>query len=63
MGDTAAEELFALAAWLGKENIKVVIAPTDFRVNVLQKLDVSLPVWAEALYERLRVELAQYPVS
>jgi hypothetical protein len=63
MGDTAAEELFALAAWLGKENIKVVIAPTDFRVNALQKLDVSLPVWAEALYDRLRVELVQYPVS
>ena len=62
MGDSAAEELFALAAWAGKENVKVLIAPTDFRMNVPQ-IDANLPAWSEALYERLRVELAQYPVS
>lgn len=63
MGDSAAEELFALAAWVGKENIKVVIAPTDFRLNVLKLVDANLPVWAETLYARLRSELAQYPAS
>lgn len=63
MGDSVAEELFALAAWVGKENIKVVIAPTDFRLNALKLVDANLPVWAETLYARLRSELAQYPAS
>lgn len=63
MGDTAAEELFALAAWVGKENIKVVIAPTDFRLNELPIVEAQLPVWTEGLYERLKMELGHYPQS
>ena len=61
MGDEAAEELFALAAWVGKENVRVVIAPTDFRQAGAQIPVENVPVWATTLYPQLQVELAQYP--
>lgn len=61
MGDEAAEELFALAAWVGKEKVKVVIAPTDFRIKTAS-LSANLPVWTESLYQALNVELTQYPL-
>lgn len=63
MGDEAAEELFALAAWIGKDNFKVVISPTDFRNLSEAGLDSSLtelPDWAPLLYQELKLELAQY---
>ena len=63
MGDVVAEELFALAAWVGKENVRVVIAPTDFRQTAAASVPAAnLPVWAEALYDTIRIELAQYPL-
>lgn len=62
MGDAAAEELFALAAWIGKQNVRVVIAPTDFR-QAASVPAMNLPVWAEALYDTIRTELAQYPLG
>lgn len=61
MGDEAAEELFALAAWVGKENMRVVIAPTDFRQAGAQIPVENVPVWATTLYPQLLAELAQYP--
>ena len=61
MGDVVAEELFALAAWVGKENVRVVIAPTDFRQTAAASVPAAnLPVWADGLYQNLRAELAQY---
>lgn len=66
MGDVAAEELFALAAWVGIEHMKVVIAPTDFRLNRQLTMEKGLPVWTRALYANLRAELSLYeptPVS
>ena len=63
MGDEAAEDLFALTAWVGKDNVKVVIAPTDFRRNALPvALPASLPAWVYLLYQTLRLELTQYPL-
>jgi murein L,D-transpeptidase YafK len=62
MGDAVAEELFALAAWVGKENVRVVIAPTDFRQTAAASVPVApLPAWTEGLYATIRTELAQYP--
>lgn len=61
MGDAAAEELFALTAWVGKENVRVVIAPTDFRLNGSKPDLTNLPTWADRLYQQLRAELIQYP--
>jgi murein L,D-transpeptidase YafK len=64
MGDVVAEEVFALAAWVGKENVRVVIAPTDFRQATAANVPaVPLPVWAEVLYQHLRVELTHYPLE
>jgi murein L,D-transpeptidase YafK len=62
MGDEVAEELFALAAWVGKENMRVVIAPTDFRHKPCAQ-PTSLPWWAGDLYTALRTELSHYPLG
>lgn len=60
MGDVVAEELFALAAWVGKENMRVVIAPTDFR----QKPFVPpADAWLARLYNAINNELIQYPLG
>ena len=61
MGDAAAEELFALAARVGKDNVRVVIAPTDFRQVAVYVPPASLPTWVETLYTNLKVELENYP--
>ena len=64
MGDVVAEELFALAAWVGKENMRVVIAPTDFRQAAVASVPAAtLPVWTAGLYQNLRAELTQYPLG
>ncbi|SEA48976.1 L,D-transpeptidase catalytic domain [Thiothrix caldifontis] len=64
MGDVVAEELFALVAWVGKENVRVMIAPTDFRLAASANVPTAnLPSWTEGLYQNLRTELAQYPLG
>lgn len=63
MGDETAEELFVLAAWVGKENVRVVIAPTDFRQAADTVPVVNLPTWTNGLYQTLRTELAYYPLG
>lgn len=64
MGDVVAEELFALAAWVGKENVRVVIAPTDFRQTAAaSEPAANLPAWTEGLYHNLSAELTQYPLG
>ena len=62
MGDPAAEELFALAAWLGKDNLQVVIAPTDLR-QANAALPDNVPAWTQELYAQLKRELANYPLN
>ena len=59
MGDAAIEELFVLAADSGRENIKVVIAPTDPRRAPLVASS-TLP-WLPALYRDIADEFDQYP--
>ncbi len=62
MGDPAAEELFVLAALVGIEKVKVIIAPVDFRVRDLPAgLEKELPPWTSTLYERLRREVQALP--
>lgn len=64
IGDAVAEELFALTAWVGKENVQVVIAPTDFRQAEAQLPNAeNLPAWTATLYQNLRSELANYPLQ
>ena len=56
MGDEAIEELFVLAAQVGKENVKVVIAPRDPRQAPLDPAAGGLPAWAPALYRMIERE-------
>lgn len=50
MGDQTAEELFVLAAQIGLSNVKVIIAPTDFRRNGVPSPKAGEPVWLPKLY-------------
>jgi murein L,D-transpeptidase YafK len=65
MGDEAIEELFVLAAQVGKENVKVVIAPRDPRISPLEADDDRLPEWAPELYGMISEEIQELspPVS
>lgn len=57
MGDAAIEELFVLAAHVGTDNIKVVIAPHDPRVAPLDPDQPGLPGWTDELYEEITGEI------
>lgn len=60
MGDEAAEDLFILAAQVGKEHTRIVVSPTDFRLRAGAPSH-QLPLWTTQLYNDLRSELKQYP--
>jgi hypothetical protein len=57
MGDEAAEDLFVLAADTGLENIKVILAPLDFRKHDTLPAGGKLPPWTSQLYDQIRAEL------
>lgn len=57
MGDEAIEELFVLAAQVGTENVKVVIAPHDPRVYPLEAYSAELPEWTPDLYSNITREI------
>lgn len=57
MGDAAIEELFVLAAQVGAENVKVVIAPRDPRIYPLGTGALGLPEWTPALYALISREI------
>ena len=57
MGDAAIEELFVLAAQVGTDNIKVVIAPSDPRLRPLDASLPHLPYWTSELYQRISHEI------
>ena len=58
MGDTVIEELFVLAADVGYQNIKVVIAPADPRIAPLEAPEE--PVWTVDLYKEITTEFSKY---
>lgn len=60
MGDEAAEDLFVLAARTGKDKLRVVIAPTDFR-DAPPRSIMHEPRWVATLYANLQEELRQFP--
>jgi hypothetical protein len=60
IGDAAAEELFVLAAETGLRNIKLVIAPTDFRKNPVPEPQSGQPHWLPALYTEVATAMAPY---
>ncbi len=60
MGDEAVEELFLLAAQTGLSNVKLVIAPTDFRVAGLPARDLRQPEWVPKLYSEIAMNMAEF---
>ncbi len=60
IGDAAAEELFVLAAETGLKNIKLVIAPTDFRKNAIPAADPTQPPWLPQLYTELAAAMSPF---
>lgn len=62
IGDEAIEELFVLAADVGIEYIKIVIAPTDFRLHPDFETQTG-PPWLPELIEKLKSELSQFSAA
>jgi hypothetical protein len=60
MGNEAAEDLFIIAALAGKENVQIVVAPTDFRDGRATP-EISGPPWTVDLYRQIRLELRDFP--
>lgn len=57
IGDDAIEELFFLTAQTGIENVRVIIAPNDFRRTGPITDFGSVPQWTPRLYDQIRSEL------
>jgi hypothetical protein len=60
MGDQAAEDLFVLAALVGIERVRVVIAPTDLRLRPAPMVN-DPPSWLGERYADLAKALAEFP--
>ncbi len=62
VGDAAAEELFVLAAKVGLPNVKLVIAPVDFRHAGLPPAKPGDPVWLPKLYAEVSSAMTEFTV-
>jgi len=60
IGDAAIEELFVLVAETGKNSVKVVIAPRDFRKKGESVYAFDGPSWLPELYQNLQQEMAKF---
>lgn len=60
VGDEAAEELFVLADLAGLNNIKVVIAPTDFRRYGVPDVGADKPKWVPQLYTEVASAMSEF---
>lgn len=60
MGDEAVEELFVLAAQMGLPNVKLIIAPTDFRQHGMQAGAPNQPEWLPKLYTEIASAMAEF---
>lgn len=59
MGDLPIEDLFVLVSHVGKENVKVVIAPYDPRERPLGPAAEGMPDWVPELYQTIAYEAGQ----
>jgi hypothetical protein len=59
IGNDGAEDLFVLTALVGREHVRIIVSPTDFREPTARAPRSELP-WIDALYASLRTELQQY---
>lgn len=63
VGDDAIEDLFLLAAAVGRENVRVVMAPCDLRAGRMPGLDASPLPWYPALLREIEAALLDDPAS
>jgi hypothetical protein len=61
LGDAAIEELFLLVAETGRENVRAVVAPRDFRKDAAaaNRISDGAPAWTAELYRNIRTELTR----
>lgn len=60
VGDPASEEMFVLAAQVGLANVKLIIAPTDFRRNGVPEMAQGQPPWLGKLYTEVAGAMSSY---
>lgn len=60
MGDEVAEDLFVLAAETGREKIRVILSPVDFRSADIP-FDATRPAWVRPLYAEIKTALRKLP--
>ncbi len=60
LGDAGIEDLFVLAARVGAEKVKVIIAPNDLRSKAPPTELRYSPAWLPELYQKLRRELEAF---
>jgi hypothetical protein len=60
LGDTAAEEIFTLAADTGLRNITVLCSPVDWRKPSAPK-ETNGPAWTSELYAQIQTHVAALP--
>ncbi len=63
IGDDNIEEVFTIASIVKKENIRVIISPTDFRKKSLKNCNLLKNIhidWIEALYQKIEQELLKF---
>ncbi|MCF6441190.1 hypothetical protein L1077_17275 [Pseudoalteromonas luteoviolacea] len=63
MGDEVIEELFVLTATIGKESVKVAIAPIDPRKHNILPLAHGKPKWVSELYTNITDYFSRYQHS
>jgi hypothetical protein len=60
IGRAAPEEPLVPAAETGLQNIKLVIAPTDFRKNPMPQPQDGQPLWLPALYTEVATAMTPF---
>lgn len=60
VGDEAIEELFYVVAKVGMKNVKVVIAPYDFRKSEVNYDSEVKTLWIKELYDNINSELKKF---
>ncbi|MCB1761101.1 MAG: hypothetical protein KDI68_15125 [Gammaproteobacteria bacterium] len=61
IGDKGIEDLFVLTAMLGKEQVKLLISPVDFRTYSTDSLIGNTPAWIGDLYHTISERMRQFP--
>jgi hypothetical protein len=61
VGDEAAEEIFWLAAEIGQRNMRLIIAPSDFRRRGIPAIEAGAPQWLPKLYTEVAAAMTEYP--